>query len=257
MGQYSVTGCIVTYNNAKKIKNTLDTVLECTKGVDFKLYVVDNGSTDGTLEIIKGYEQVELIESGANIGFGAGHNAVLDRLESKYHVFINPDISIRTDVISSMAAFLDENEDVVLLSPKICFPDGRDQILGLRDPSIKYLAASKLRWKPCLKTLDEFAMRDQDTGKPFDIENASGCFMMVRTELLKKVGGFDGRYFMYFEDADLTRTFRKFGRAVKYSDVIVYHEWDHDSRKNTRLMLIQMKSMLSYFRKWRKADRAQ
>ncbi|MCR4615108.1 MAG: glycosyltransferase family 2 protein [Clostridiales bacterium] len=257
MSQYSVTGCIVTYNNAKKIKRTLDTVLECTKGVDFKLYVVDNGSTDGTLDIVKQYEQVELIESGGNIGFGAGHNSVLDRLDSKYHVIINPDISVRTDVISSMAAFMDANEDVVLLSPKICFLDGRDQILGLRDPTIKYLVSSKLRRKPFLKTLDEFAMRDADTSKPFDVENASGCFLMVRTELFKKIGGFDEGYFMYFEDADLTRAMRKYGRAVKYSDVIIYHEWDHDSRKNLRLMLIQMRSMMYYFRKWRKADRIQ
>lgn len=145
MGRYKVTGCIVTHNNMHSIKKTLDSLLEFTRA-DFKLYVVDNSSTDGTPEFIEqNYPQLELIRNAGNTGFGAGHNLIIDRLDSKYHVVINPDITVRDDAISALADYLEEHEDIGLLGPKICFPDGRMQILGKRDPKIKYLFASRLR----------------------------------------------------------------------------------------------------------------
>ena len=233
MGRYKVTGCIVTHNNMHSIKKTLDSLLEFTRA-DFKLYVVDNSSTDG------------------NTGFGAGHNLIIDRLDSKYHVVINPDITVRDDAISALADYLEEHEDIGLLGPKICFPDGRMQILGKRDPKIKYLFASRLRneEKPS-KLLREYAMLDEDYTKPFDIENASGCFFMIRTELFRKIGGFDEGYFLYFEDSDITRTVRKYARAVFDPEVVVYHEWERESKYNLRLLFVHIRSMFYYMRKWR------
>ncbi|MCL2507660.1 MAG: glycosyltransferase family 2 protein [Oscillospiraceae bacterium] len=252
----SVTGCIVTHNNETKIRETLDSVLSRTKGVALKLYAVDNLSTDGTVDILRGkekeYDNLEVIENRCNRGFGAGHNTVLKRLDSTYHLIINPDVILRQDAIADMAAYLDKNPDIGLLSPNVCFPDGSIQILGKRDPKIKYLAASRMRGeRPPGRLLREYAMLDRDMSQPFDIENATGCFMMLRTELFKRIGGFDERYFMYFEDCDLTRTVRKTSRAVYYPGAVVYHVWGRESKKNFKLMLIQIKSMFAYFRKWR------
>ena len=126
----TVTGCIVTYNNIATIDNAVSSLLNCTEA-DFRLFIVDNGSTDGTPEHIeKNYPLVRVIRSGGNIGFGAGHNLVLDMLDSDYHAIINPDISVRDDVISALASFLDSNPEVGLVSPEVRFPDGRPQILG-------------------------------------------------------------------------------------------------------------------------------
>lgn len=257
MNSYSVSGCIVTFNNMKTIQQTIDSLLQHTIDVDFKLYIVDNLSTDGTPDFIrKTYPDVEVIESGANKGFGAGHNVLLNLISSKYHVIINPDILIEDDVISKIAKFLDDNEDIGLVSPRICFPGGKQQILGKCNPRLKYLAASRLRRGdtpgPLLR---KYAMLDADCTHPFDIENASGCFMMVRTALFQKLGGFDEHYFMYFEDADLTRALRKFSRAVHYPDATVLHIWSRESKKNRRLMVIHIRSMIYYFRKWKKIDK--
>ncbi|HOU11141.1 MAG TPA: glycosyltransferase family 2 protein [Clostridiales bacterium] len=248
-----VTGCVVTHNNIRSIEKTLESLLTYTRGVDFKLFVVDNSSTDGTPELVREkFPAVELIETGENRGFGAGHNTVLGRLDADYHAIINPDIDIKEDVVSILAAFLDANGDIGLASPKICFPDGRPQILGKRNPTLRYLAASRLRGhgEPG-KILREYAMLDEDGSKPFDIENATGCFMMLRTQLFLEAGGFDEHYFMYFEDCDLTRTVRQRARAVFCPYATVYHVWGRDSKKDPKLMLIQIKSMLYYFRKWR------
>ena len=247
-----VTGSIVTYNNMKTIDKTLSTLFEFTKDIDFKLYVVDNVSSDGTPDYIeKNYPQVEVIRMDKNIGFGAGHNVAIKRIESQYHVIINPDIVMIENAIKKMADYMDENGDIGLLSPRVAFPDGRDQILGKRNPHFKYLVASRMRGDEPSKLLKEYAMLDTDLSKPVDIENATGCFMMFRTENLKAIGGFDERYFMYFEDSDITRSIKKTARAVYYPYATVNHVWARDSKRNTKLMMIHIQSMLKYYAKWK------
>ncbi len=247
-----VTGCIVTYNNMSTINSTLQSLFEYTKDIDFKLYVVDNVSTDGTVDFIKhNYPQAELIEQKKNLGFGAGHNVVIDLINSDYHFIINPDIVLVENSIRKMVDFLESNADIGLLSPKICFPDGREQILGKRNPHLKYIFASRFRSDEMSSLLKEYAMLDTDLSKPVNIENATGCFMAFRTSVLKKIGGFDKRYFMYFEDADITREVNLISRAVFYPDTVVCHVWNRDSKKNYKLLAIHIHSMLKYYLKWK------
>lgn len=247
-----VTGSIVTYNNISTIAKTLETLFGETRDIDFKLYVLDNGSSDGTPEYIeKNYPDVTVIRSGKNVGFGAGHNIIINQVESKYHAVINPDIVLTQNAIKKMADYMDGNPEIGLLSPRICFPDGRDQILGKRNPHLKYLVASRLRGDEPSKLLKEYAMLDCDLSKPTEIENATGCFMFIRTDVLKSIGGFDDGFFMYFEDADLARRINEVSKCVYYPDAVVNHVWGRDSKRNFKLMLVHINSMLRYFRKWK------
>lgn len=247
-----VTGSIVTYNNISTIAKTLETLFGETKDIDFKLYVLDNGSSDGTPEFVeKNYPDVTVIRSGKNVGFGAGHNIIINQVESKYHAVINPDIMLTQNAVKKMADYMDENPDIGLLSPRICFPDGRDQILGKRNPHLKYLVASRLRGDEPSKLLKEYAMLDCDLSKPTEIENATGCFMFIRTDILKSIGGFDDGFFMYFEDADLARRINEVSKCVYYPEAVVNHVWGRDSKRNFKLMLVHINSMLRYFRKWK------
>jgi GT2 family glycosyltransferase len=246
----TVTGCIVTYNNMRTIDNAIRSILDNTF-CNFRLYVVDNGSTDGTVEYIKStFPEVTLIETGKNIGFGAGHNFIMDKLDSDYHAIINPDVIIKDDIISNMASYLDEHPDVGMLSPEIRFPDGRPQILGKRIPLPHYLVASRLRGSEPSKFLRDYAMLDEDLSSPTQIQNATGCFMFIRTSLFKELGGFDKRYFMYFEDCDLTRAVNKVSKVIYYPFATVYHEWGRESKKNYKLKLVQLSSMFKYYSKW-------
>lgn len=248
----TVTGSIVTYNNISTIPKTLETLFEQTKDVDFKLYILDNGSSDGTTEFIENnYPDVTVIRSPKNVGFGAGHNIIIDRVDSKYHVIINPDIVLNENVIGKLTEYMDDNPEIGLLSPRICFPDGRDQILGKRNPQLKYLVASRLRGDEPSKLLKEYAMLDCDLTKPVHIDNATGCFMFIRTDVLKQIGGFDDGYFMYFEDADLTRRINEVSECVYYPDAIVNHVWGRESKRNLKLMFVHINSMFRYFCKWK------
>ena len=252
MENYTVSGCIVTHNNMSSIDDTLRSLFEYTKDVSFKLYVVDNLSTDGTPEFIRqNYPQVELILPGTNNGFGSGHNEVLEQLTSKYHAIINPDIIINSDILKVMADKMDEDETAGMLSPRIRFPDGKPQILGKRMPKLKYLIASRLRRadEPS-KLLREYAMLDKNQDEEFPVEVATGCFMFIRTELFKKIGGFDDRYFMYFEDFDLSCEVNRISKVLYFPKACVYHVWGRESKRSTRLKIVQIKSMLKFYMKW-------
>ena len=159
-------------------------------------------------------------------------------------------IVLRDDVITQMTVYLDDHPEIGMLSPKIEFPDGRPQILGKKIPKPYYLAASRLRGKAPGKILRDYAMLDEDMSVPRRIENATGCFMVIRTEIFRKLGGFDSRYFMYFEDCDLTREVNKISKVFYFPYSTVYHEWGRESKKDMKLKIIQIHSMLKYYSKW-------
>ena len=248
-----ITGCIVTHDNMKCIKQTIDSIMEHTDPKTFRLYVVDNKSTDGTPDFIReNYPQVCLIETGTNRGFGAGHNVVLPMLQSKYHFVINPDVLLRDNVFEKICGYMEENPDIGVVSPRICFPDGRLQVLGKRNPKLKYLFASRLRRNDrTSKLLEEYAMLDKDLSVPQDIEYTSGCFIGFQTSVYKELGGFDERYFMYFEDADISREALKITRVVYYPYATIYHVWERGSKTNKKLLMIHISSMFKYFFKWK------
>ena len=138
-----------------------------------------------------------------------------------------------------------------MISPDIRFPDGRRQILAKRSPKPKYLLASRLsKDREKNRLLREYAMLDKDLTKPFKIENCSGCFFGIRTKLFKELGGFDERFFMYLEDYDLARRVNEKAEIWYCPDAVVYHEWGRDSKRDHKLRLIHISSVIKYFSKW-------
>ena len=256
MAAYRISISVVTYNEQAHIGRLLDALFAHTSREDCRIFVVDNGSTDGTVDIVRGYGDVTLIENAKNLGFGAGHNRVIVQADSVYHVCINPDIDIDTDVIGAMADDMDANADIGVLTPKVLYPDGQLQVLPKRDPKLLYLIARRIGIGPLRKYRQVYEMAEMNPDSAFDIEFATGCFMFLRTELLKRVSGFDERYFLYFEDADLTRSIRRYARAVYDPQFTVYHHWDRAGARKLKFFLIQIHSMIKYMLKWRceKAD---
>lgn len=249
----TVSACIVNYNDYENTKKAVNSLLEYTKGVDFELFLVDNHSDDGSYEKLKeDFSSVNIIRTEKNGGFGFGHNAVFSELDSKYHAVVNPDIILKEDVLSKLAEFFEKNEDIAVACPATYFENGDIQLLPKRLPKFKYLLAGRLKTKGLKEARKYYIMEGEDLSKVTDVDFVTGCFMFMRTEYFKKVGGFDERYFMYFEDADLTRELKKYGRAVYYPDAKVIHGYNRESTKNIKLFIIHVLSMFKYFAKWRK-----
>lgn len=244
-----MSGCIVTYNNASIISECVESILKWTKDLNFTLYISDNNSTDGTVELIrKKFPEVIVLENKKNIGFGEGHNRVIKRLNSKYHFVINPDIFVPEDVFGPMEKYLDQHKDVAMITPRIMNDDGTEQFLPKRNPTIRYVIISK--FKPFKHYRKVYTRESEKLDKPTDVDFCTGCFFGIRTSVFKRLKGFDHRYFMYMEDADLSRMIRRKYRIVFYPEVSVYHKWSRENTRSLRGVLRWLKSMIKYFMKW-------
>ena len=251
---HDISISIVTYNNRRIIKQTIDSIISHIKD-DFSyiLYVIDNNSTDGTVEEVSGCEgNIVIIRNQENLGFGAGHNTVLDKIDSKYHLVVNPDITIVNSVITDMYNYMEEHSEVGLLTPLIKHPDGRIQYLCKRNPTVTDLFIRLVFPNSFRKRQDYFTMKETGYDKPFEVEYASGCFMFFRTEIFKQLKGFDEHIFLYLEDADITRRVNQISKTIFFPYNYVIHDWQREQHKKLKLMWINIKSAVWYFWKWRK-----
>lgn len=249
MKEYKISGSIVVYNKPEDAFKTVESVLAHTQE-NFSLYVIDNNSQDKINDLLKKSFSANYIDLSENIGFGKGHNLVLDKLDSKYHFIINPDILINEDTIPALCKFMDENPQVAIACPKVLHPDGSLQYIAKKRPGLLSLISRRVHIKPLEKIEDSYLMKEADQDKAFEIEFCTGCFFVIRTEILQQIGGFDSDYFLYFEDADITMKAKKFGKAFYAPQASVVHFWHRETASSKRQFLLQLKSMFIYFQKW-------
>ena len=249
---------IVVYKKYDDVLLAIDSIERFTdKSLSKRLYVVDNSCyaddnhyKSAFLESLSKYDDVEYVDTRKNLGFGKGHNYIIPCLNSEYHAIVNPDIVLYSDVFTSLTSFLDANQDIGMTAPVLT--DEYNNVLRVyrRDLTVLDLLCRYVHLKLLKKRIDYHTMEDVDKTKDFDCEFVQGSFLLLRTEIFKKVRGFDDRYFMYAEDADLCRTIRKFSRVVVHPETRVVHKWEKASHTNFKLMRIHAVSLVKYFMKW-------
>ena len=236
-----ISACIVAYCDYDEVCAAVRSVLANTPGDDFALYVVDNASPDGCgprlAQTDFGDVRVQVICLSKNLGFGKGHNSIMDRLTSDVHFILNPDIQLTADTLSDLADWMAQHPGVVMARPALTFPDGRPQRLPLRRCSVRAMVYRQL---PCLKFWakynERYLMADKDLTKPTEIEFCTGSFSAVDTAVFKAVGGFDEDYFMYVEDADLTQKMRTRGKAYLVPQYTAIHAWHRAAHRSLCLL---------------------
>lgn len=251
MGKPRVSCGIVTYNNADIIEKCISSLQDYTRDCDLKIYVYDNHSSDQTAELVHDrFKDVRVFRGRSNKGFGCGHNRIASRVtDADYHVVVNPDIVVDTDVISQMALYMDVHPEIGILIPKVKNIDGTEQFLPKYQPNFKYVILSK--FKPWAYYRRIYTRQDDQVTEPVTCENISGSFFLIRKSLFDELGGFDERYFMYFEDADLARRAAAKAKLVYHPGVYVYHAWKRDNTGSLRGVRIFLTSMLKYMIRWR------
>lgn len=247
---------VVTFNNEDCIENLILSILSriLDTGLTFRIYVIDNNSKDNTVDIVKNIKNsnIVIIHSKENIGFGAAHNLIVSEIESFLHIIVNPDIILYDDFFTDLKIYFEKNPKVGLVSPKVMNMEGTVQVLPKKNPRLIYLLSRRLNFRFLTKFKDEYEMKDKSSEEIFEIEFATGCFMAVRTTALKQVRGFDERYFMYCEDADLSRELSFNYKIVYNPRYTVYHNWHRGSSRNVKLFIIHLFSVIKYVWKWRK-----
>jgi len=251
--EYDVTATIVTYKTdlaelARAVNCCLDSSLRT------EVSVVDNSTSDDLKALCLALE-VQYIRTDKNVGFGAAHNIALKRTRrSKYHLVMNPDVQFGQDVLKELFTFLEMNESVGLVMPRVVYPDGSMQKLCKRLPTPFDILAKRLfpelLKRMFRKRLAAFELCDMDMTKVLSVPYLSGCFMLLRRNALQEVGFFDERFFMYFEDLDLTRRIHERYQTVYYPGATIIHRHDKGSYKSMKLLFCGIHSAVQYFNKW-------
>ncbi|MDR1713538.1 MAG: glycosyltransferase family 2 protein [Coriobacteriales bacterium] len=246
----AVSISIVTYNNEDIIAELLESLQTHCNPDNLDVHVVDNCSHDSTVAIVRErFPWAKVLVNQRNLGYGSANNRVLEQLSSKYHFIINPDILFVEDSISVLAAWLDGDEGAVIATPRILNPDGSEQKLPKLKPRLKYILARRLggdaRWAQRLR--EEYTRAAEEFSQPTEIENSTGCFLAIRTAALRQLDGFDERYFMYFEDTDLSARARKLGRIMFCPQTAVLHRYQRASTTNPLAFVTHCLSALKFF----------
>lgn len=254
---YDITITIVAYKNYDDIISAVKSVAEHTNNsIQKKLYIVDNSCLDDNneyrknfIDLLREYVFVEYIDSNKNLGFGKAHNLVINSLKSKYHVIMNPDILLVEDTLQILIDYLDKN-DIGMCIPKLIDSEGNIQMAYRREVTVFDMFIRMFMKKGFKKRKAYHTMKDKDFSKPFEVPFAQGSFLVIRTSLFKQLGGFDDRFFMYMEDADLCKRVNQISKVFYCPYTKVIHKWEKGSHKNVRLFKNHVASMIKYFAKW-------
>jgi GT2 family glycosyltransferase len=192
-----------------------------------------------------------------NPGYGRAVNRLVDKIDlmPKYLAVMNTDLRWDSDLFPKLYAWLEGHPDVVLSVPQIRDPQGEIQKLCKRDPTLLALCSRRFwpdRLKPgWMKRYDKwYVMDDCDYSMVFDVPYLSGCCMLMRSQAFLSVGGFEEKFFLYLEDADITRKLRSLGRCIHLPIAPIVHDWGRGSYRNIRLIIVNIHSAWIYFRKW-------
>ena len=247
----TVSACIVLYHAGDEALRAVQCVKDSTLPVE--LFVSDNSpECDTAGRIAALWPQARILPQKENVGFGRANNAALPYLQSRYHVLVNPDVSFAPDLIERMAAYMDEHPEAVILTPRVFSEDGTEQFLPKKQPTVRYLLGGRLErlGEPFRRWRREYTLQGQEIAAPTPVGFATGCFLMIRTDAFRALGGFDERFFLYQEDSDLSRRAMELGQIVYHPDMHVTHAWARENTRTLRGNLRQVASIIKFFRKW-------
>ncbi len=253
-----ITASIVLFNNDEVMLNQVISSI-FNNDLNISLILVDNSENNSLSKFTLMNPRIEYIHNPTNPGFGASHNIAIKKsisINAEFHIVINPDIYFENGTLEKLLDFMIKNEDVGHVMPKVLFPNGESQFLCKLNPTFFDLFIRgffKQKYKSFFsERLKKYEYRNMDLDSIiFDIPYLSGCFMFLRNSVLNKNHiYFDENFFMYLEDADLTRRILQFSRTAYFPHVAIYHHYSGLTHKNFKFKIITILSAVTYFNKW-------
>ncbi|HID95340.1 MAG TPA: glycosyltransferase [Candidatus Latescibacteria bacterium] len=239
---------IVNYNVKSFLRQALRTIVDASRGLETEIFVVDNGSSDGSAEMVSElYPGVQLIQNRQNVGFARANNQALRRCQGRYILLINPDTIVRQDTLVTMVRFLDEHPEAGAAGCKILNPDGTLQLAcrrGFPTPGAAFFKITGLsRLFPKSSRFARYNLTYLDPDQVHEVDALSGSFMVVRREALDGVGLLDETFFMYGEDLDLCYRIKEAGWKIFYvPETEIIHFKGESTKRIPRL-----KSLIAFY----------
>lgn len=249
---------IVNYNTRHLLQEMMSALEVASNGLSLQVIIVDNASRDGSAGYIRArWPGVAFIANSNNVGFGRANNQAIPLIQGRNVLLLNTDAFVSTDSLRLALAEFDRNPGYGLLGMRLV---GRD---GAVQPSCRYFPTpwniflnrtGFARLFPGTQLIDD---QDWNDRKAADCDWVPGAFLLIRKEVIDRVGLFDPRYFLYYEEVDLCRAAKAAGWKVHYCpDADVVHIGGESARSDgalsqagRQLSALQMESELLYFRK--------
>jgi len=227
---------IVSYNVRRFLEQALRSVFAALEGLEGEVWVVDNASSDGSVQMVREqFPQVKLIANEENVGFARANNQAIAQARGRYVLLLNPDTVVRKDTFRIMVKFMDEHPEAGAAGCKVLNPDGTLQLAcrrGFPTPMVafyKIVGLSSLF--PKSRRFGRYNMTYLNPDEVAEVDAVSGSFMMVRREVVEKVGVLDPSFFMYGEDIDWCYRIKQAGWKVYY---VPYTEIVHFKGESTK-----------------------
>lgn len=233
---------VVTFNNQNHIKQCLKSIEEKIS-YEHEVIIVDNSSSDKTInEINKSKVKVKLIKNSENLGFSKANNIGVSNSKGDYLFFLNPDTEIKDIHVGKILEYLNNDAEIGLIAPKLVLKNGKKQESITKLPTITRAVLEY--W---LGIKDQFKQYSLDIDLPTEVEAAYGAAWIIRKELFLKLGGFDERYFLYFEDLDFCRKLKDNNKKIiYYPDAVVVHTVGESSKTNPKVSKLFEQSAIIY-----------
>ena len=222
-----------------------------------RLLIHDNSPNSLIENLICKYKFIEYKCNGKNIGFGNGHNSNLLSYDYEYsdiYIIVNPDIEFNgLSLIKFVKEFI--NSDFICTAPLIRDSRGFIQYSAKLNPTILSLLLGRFKLLQKINIFKNYYIkhtnRDIDyTKEKIKSSYLSGCFLLVKSNIYKKIQGFDPIFFLHLEDADFTRKCSQYGKVIHNPSCTITHRWARGSHKSFKQMFYLLISTFKYFKKW-------
>lgn len=235
----AISVVIVSYNVRDLLESCLQSLATALMNTPHEVFVVDNRSDDGTVEMVQHrFPDVLLIANRENLGFARANNLALASARGEILLLLNPDTLVQEDSIATMLSFFRENADVGMAGCKIIKPDGSFELACRRSFPSPWVSFTKLSGLSNLFPNSRFFARYNLTylseDESYEVDAISGSFMMFRATVYETLGGLDESYFMYGEDLDYCYRTQQAGWKIYYvhSTKIVHYGGESTKRSN-------------------------
>jgi GT2 family glycosyltransferase len=250
---YTISVSIVLYKTSideiKKLMNSFSLVT-----IPLKIIIIDNSPTNILSKSLLEYD-IEYIFNPSNPGFGSSHNIAFKKsidLGFKYHLVVNPDIQFGIGVIESIISEMESDAEIGMIMPKVLNFDSSIQYLPKLLPNPFSIFLRKIKFPKSIynKFINNYELRFVPANLKYNAPILSGCFTVFNINSIKKIGLYDDKFFMYFEDWDLSRRMHENFKTIYFPNITIYHGYDSGANKSLKLFIIYLKSAFYYFNKW-------
>jgi N-acetylglucosaminyl-diphospho-decaprenol L-rhamnosyltransferase len=246
---------IVNYNVKYFLEQCLCSVRKAIEKIDGEVFVVDNNSTDGSIEYLQPkFSEIKFIVNKENEGFGKANNKALSVAKGKYILFLNPDTIVTEDSFGNCISFFESNKNIGALGVKMIDGKGiylKESKRGFPSPWTAFCKLSGLTALfPHSKIFSKYYLGNLSEKENQVIDVVSGAYFIVRKETLDKIGGFDEQFFMYAEDIDLSYRIQQSGFLNYYlAQTTIIHFKGESTTKDLRQVKLFYKAMKQFVKK--------